>query len=114
MKKIVYWLLAICPIKKGKSMTKTRFRIYTEYVHTRHITEIVSKYFTDYSMFSGIGHYENVKERCLVIEIIDSGCYALEDVKAICQEINTKNHQACCLITSEIVETFLVKNKVRG
>ncbi len=94
-------------------MTKTRFRIYTEYVHTRHVAEIVSKYFTDYSMFSGIGHYDNKKERCLVIEIID---YAekLTDIIAICREINTENHQVCCLVTSEIVETLFVKDKVRG
>ncbi len=91
-------------------MMKTRFRIYTEYVHTRHVAEIVSKYFADYSMFSGIGHYGDKKERCLVIEIIDSAV-KLVDVVTICQKINTVNHQECCLITSEQVYTMLVAEK---
>ncbi len=91
-------------------MIKTRFKIYTEYVHTRHIAEIVSKYFADYSMFSGIGHYSSKKERCLVVEIIDSAEKSVS-VIAICREINTVNHQECCLITSEQVHIMLVAEK---
>ncbi len=91
-------------------MNKTRFRIYTEYVHTRHVAEIVDKYFADYSLFSGIGHYDGKKERCLVVEIIDSAEKSV-DVIAICREINTVNHQKCCLITSEQVHTMLVAEK---
>ena len=94
-------------------MTKTKWSIYTEYCHTRHIAKIVSKYFANYSMFSGIGHYENKKERCLVIEIIDYGEKST-DIVTICQEINTENHQTCCLVTVEVVEAFLVKDEVRG
>ena len=98
-------------------MTKTRWRIYTEYVHTRHIAEIVNKYFDDYSMFSGIRHYDGDKERCLVIEIIcDSGYTHVRDDKsadiiAICKEINTANHQKCCLVTSESVDVMVVSDK---
>ena len=88
-------------------MKKTRWRIYTEYVHTRHIAEIVSKYFANYSMFSGIGHYSNEKERCLVIEIIDCNIRSA-DIVAICREINTTNHQTCCLIAAEKVDIFYV------
>ncbi len=88
-------------------MTKTKWRLYTEYVHTRHIAEIVKKYFSSFSMFSGIGHYENNKERCLVIEIIDEG-KKLADIKTVCQEINAANHQTCCLVTYEEVNTILV------
>ena len=91
-------------------MTKTRFRIYTEYVHTRHIAEIVSKYFANYSMFSGIGHYENKKERCLIIEII-AGAEKSTDIAIICREINSDNHQDCCLVTSEIVGTMLITER---
>ncbi len=91
-------------------MMKTRWRIYTEYVHSRHIAKIVSKYFADYSMFSGIGHCGDRKERRLVIEIIDS-VEKLVDIIAICREINTINHQECCLITSEQVYTTLVAEK---
>ncbi len=90
-------------------MVKTRWRIYTEYVHTRHIAEIVLKYFSFFSMFSGIGHYGSKKERCLVIEIIGNG--TMVDIQAICREINTVNHQECCLITSEQVHTMLVAEK---
>ena len=86
---------------------KIRYRLYTEYCHTRHIAGIVKKYFSSFSMFSGIGHYENNKERCLVIEIIDDG-KKLADVKTICQEINVANYQACCLVTYEEVNTMLV------
>ena len=89
---------------------KTKYRIYTEYVHTRHVSEIVLKYFSFFSMFSGIGHYGDKKERCLVIENIDSGKKSV-DVIAICREINTVNHQECCLITSEQVHTMLVAEK---
>lgn len=92
-------------------MTKTRFRIYTEYVHTRHIAEIVSKYFNDFSMFSGIGHYGGNKERCLVIEIILSGTDYEADMILICREINTANYQKCCLVTSEQVDVLLVTEK---
>ncbi len=100
-------------------MTKTRFRIYTEYVHSRHIVEIVDKYFADYSMFTGIGHSDHHKERCLVIEIIcDSGKIHVRDGKeadiiAICREINSDNHQKCCLVTSEIVNTMLIAERRR-
>ncbi len=93
-------------------MTKTRYRLYTEYIHTRHIAKIVDKYFADYSMFSGIGHYSGEQERCLVIEIIVN---AVEldpvDIIAICREINTINHQKCCLVTNEHVNTFIVADK---
>lgn len=94
-------------------MTKTRYRIYTEYVHTRHIAEIVNKYFDSYSMFSGIGFWKGAKERSLVIEVIVD---AVEpdpiDIIAICREINTVNHQKCCLVTSEQVDVIMVSERV--
>ncbi len=93
-------------------MTKTRYRIYTEYIHTHHIAEIVNKYFSSFSMFSGIGHYNGEQERCLVIEIIAGMRKAIDtDVIAICREINTINHQECCLVTNEQVNTFIVADK---
>ncbi len=84
-------------------MTKTKWRIYTEYVHTRHIAEIVSKYFADYSMFSGIGHDDGDRYRCLVIEIINHAERS-DDIISICQEINSDNHQKFCTITAEQVD----------
>ncbi len=90
--------------------TMTRFRIYTEYIHSRHIVEIVDKYFTEYSMFTGIGHYNHHKERCLIIEIIVD-CEKSVDIISICREINTNNHQKCCLVTSEIVGTMLITER---
>ncbi len=95
-------------------MKKIRWRIYTEYVHTRHITEIVNKYFDNYSMFSGIGHFKGRKERCLVIEIIPENEYYTNgevDIIDICCQINTVNHQACCFITSETVNTMLIAER---
>ena len=95
-------------------MTKTKWRIYTEYIHTRHVAEIVDKYFADYSMFSGIGHYGGEKERCLVIEIIPENEYYLygeADIIEICKKINTANHQTCCLVTSEQVDVMIVAEK---
>ena len=95
-----------------KSETQTRWRIYTEYVHTRHIAKIVDKYFASYSMFSGIGHYDGKQERCLVIEIITT-CFRINenDIVAICREINSENHQECCMVTSETVDTILVAER---
>ena len=93
-------------------MAKTKWSIYTEYVHTRHIAEIVGKYFDAYSMFSGIRHYGGEKERCLVIEIIDGEGAAI-DITAICCEINTYNHQQYCLVTSEKVNTMIIADKKR-
>ena len=93
-------------------MKKTRWRIYTEYIHTRHIAKIVDKYFADYSMFSGIGHYIGKQERCLVIEIIADIRKGVDaDIITICREINSDNHQKCCLVTSEIVSTMLIAEK---
>lgn len=91
-------------------MIKTRWKIYTEYVHSRHIAEIVGKYFDDFSMFSGIGHYGGEKERCLVIEIITEHNRE-EDIISICREINTVNHQECTLITNERIETLLISER---
>ena len=91
-------------------MTKTRFRIYTEYIHTRHIAKIVDKYFSSFSMFSGIGYYNDERERCLVIEVV-TGHGRNEDIASICREINTINHQKCCLVTSEPVNMFIVADK---
>lgn len=93
-------------------MTKTKWTIYTEYIHSRHIAEIVSKYFADFSMFSGIGHYGGEKERCLVIEIISSDANDETMIIAICREINTINHQECCLVTAEQVDVMIVSDKV--
>ena len=90
--------------------TMTRWRIYTEYVHTRYISGIVSKYFDNYSMFSGIGHYDRHKERCLIIEII-ADCEKSVNIISICREINTNNHQECCLVTSEIIGTMLITER---
>ena len=87
-----------------------RYRIYTEYIHSRHIVEIVDKYFSDYSMFTGIGHYDHKKERCLVIEII-ANANSEADVIAICREINSDNHQETCLVTSEAVNTMLIAER---
>lgn len=99
-------------------MTKTRWRIYTEYVHSRHIAEIVNKYFSDYFMFTGIGYHCGEKERCLIIEIIANKRIrsweddkAHDDVIAICKEINTANHQTCCLVISEQVDVMTVTEK---
>ncbi len=93
-------------------MTKTRWRIYTEYVHTRHIAKIVSKYFADYSMFSGIRHHGDDQERCLVIEInCDANTSKEMNIEAICQEINTVNHQMCCLVTAEQVDVMTIPEK---
>ena len=89
----------------------TRWRIYTEYVHSRHIAKIVDKYFTDYSMFSGIGHYDDKQERYLVIEIITDVYNAMIDIISICREINSDNHQECCFVTSETVNTMLIAEK---
>ncbi len=89
-------------------MTKTKWTIYTEYVHTRHIAKIVDKYFADYRMFSGIRHYDDRQERCLVIEIITDVYNAVIDIEAICREINSDNHQEFCSVTSETVETMLI------
>lgn len=94
-------------------MTKTRWRIYTEYIHSRHIAEIVNKYFADYSMFSGIGHYDHAKERCLVIEIIAEAGIADANVVEICREINTANDQTCCLVTAEQVDVMTVTEKIQ-
>ncbi len=94
-------------------MTKTRWRIYTEYVHTRHIAKIVSKYFADYSMFSGIRHRGDDQERCLVIEIIcDVGTSKEMNIEAICRKINTANHQTCCLVTSDLVDVIIVAERI--
>lgn len=93
-------------------MTKTRYRIYTEYVHTRHVAEIVDKYFSSFSMFSGIGYFNGERERCLVIEIIANIKKDVDaDIIAICREINMVNHQECCLITNEQVDMFIVADK---
>lgn len=91
-------------------MTKTKWSIYTEYIHSRHIAEIVNKYFADYSMFSGIGHFNNERERCLVIEII-ANTNSETDIIAICREINSDNHQENCLVTSETVDTMLIAER---
>ncbi len=90
--------------------TMTRWRIYTEYVHTRHISGIVNKYFDNYSMFSGIGHYDGEKERCLVIEIITNKERSIE-IEAICRKINSDNCQKCCFVTSELVDTVFITER---
>ena len=91
-------------------MTKTRWRIQTEYIHSRHIAKIVSRYFDNYTMFSGIEHDRDSKRRCLVIEIVDHNERG-EDIVKICQEINSDNHQKCCTVTSEPV--FVIKLYLR-
>lgn len=90
---------------------KTKYKIYTEYVHTRHVSEIVLKYFSSFSMFSGIGHYGGDKERCFVIEIVSLEDTDYDNVVAICCEINATNHQTCCLVTSEQVDTMIITEK---
>ena len=94
-------------------MTKTCWRIYTEYIHTRHIVKIVDKYFADYFMFSGIEHNGGDKRRCLVIEITDHDEKG-KDIVNICQEINTDNQQIYCTVTTKQIFTMKFYLKTMG
>ena len=92
-------------------MTKTRFRIYTEYVNMHHVNPILKSHFKSFSLFHGVGVWEGQEERCLVFEVIaESGTGESEVVEA-CREINTINHQQCCLITVEQIEAKIITGR---
>ena len=90
-------------------MTENRYRIYTEHVNLHQIQSIVDKYFKGYSMFTGMGVWDREHERCLVIEIVSDK--SKEDVIVICRKINRINHQKCCLVTAEKIDTMYVGEK---
>lgn len=91
-----------------------RYRIYTEHINNHGVRDIVSHYFTGFTMYTGMGIWKKEHEANLTIEIITNSESALVDIEVICRVINQANRQECCLVTVEKVEMFFVGGKVQG
>ena len=85
---------------------QSRYKIYTEDRNRDKIRAIVADYFDGFTMFSGVGIWENKIEKNLTIEIITG--HTPDIIKAICKKINRLNSQDCCLVTVEPVEIAYV------
>ncbi|SRR6266404_6147951 len=72
------------------------YRIYTE--HRENLTTIVSRYFTGFTVFSGIGYYEGVAESATVIEVVASRD-ALQTIVHLAGDIKHRNAQSSVLVT---------------
>ncbi len=90
-----------------------RYRIYTEDRGRDKIQNIVADCFDGFTMFFGVGVWENKTEKNLTIEIIttlniNESKIARATIQTICKRINRLNSQDCCLVTIEPVEIAYV------
>ncbi len=93
-------------------MMQTRWRIYTEHCNMHHVKPIIEAYYDDYVFFTGQWTQKGHHERCLVIEIILPVGDGEESIIAICREINVANHKPHCVVTTEMVNVMIVKEKL--
>jgi hypothetical protein len=75
------------------------YRIYTEDKNREEVEKIVSSSFDGFTIYETTGYYKNVKEKSIVIEIIDRSLVADSRVKNIAARIKTLNSQEVMLVT---------------
>jgi hypothetical protein len=75
------------------------YRIYTEDKNREEVEKIVSSSFDGFTIYETTGYYKNVKEKSIVIEVIDRSLVADSRVKNIAARIKTLNSQEVVLVT---------------
>jgi len=83
------------------------YRIFTEHKNTEHITKIVGRYFKGFTLLNGVGFWQGVPERSLVIEIIGTEADASK-VELVAYQIKKANTQEAVLIQETNVASQLV------
>lgn len=86
-------------------MNKVKYNLYTK--EKENLGDLTNKYFDGFTIFYGIGYWQNVKEKSAIIEIIGDKDYNTEiKIISLAYDIKLINDQKEVLITREKVETF--------
>jgi len=95
--------------------TKTVYRVYTENLNSRAVTEIIGRYFEGATITKAIGldsRTQGASESAIVIEIITSKPDQLQRIAFMAQDIRTHNAQISVLVSRATVDTFEVTENV--
>lgn len=85
------------------------YRIFTEDKNRSQIKEIVSIYFSGFSIIPVNGYYEGKKEKSICIEIVSYEPYGVaHSIEDICKRIKNGNKQDCVLLEVLNVETKFI------
>lgn len=83
------------------------YRIYTEDVSTDQLADAVSEKFDGYTIFKGLGVWENEYENGAVVEIITDDESA--DIDLLAFHIKCLFHQQCVIVTEQDVECRFIE-----
>jgi|KBSSwiStaDraftv2_1062776.scaffolds.fasta_scaffold19331_12 hypothetical protein len=103
------------PADSALLKTKTVYRVYTENLNSRAVTEIIGRYFEGATITKAIGldaRTQGASESAIVIEIITSKVDALQRIAFMAQDIRTHNAQISVLVSRATVDTFEVTENV--
>lgn len=89
-------------------MKQAKVTIYTEFLNIGGVEDILSKYFNGFTLLSGSGYYDQIKEPSLIIEYIGSVEYIEDVLTKICREIKKLNNQKVILTTLQDVNFKLI------
>ncbi len=86
-----------------------RYRIYTENVENgvENVQKFVNWYFEACTIIETHGVYKGVEENGLIIEIISEHKHD-NRIAHICETINKRHSQECCMVTIEEVQTVFI------
>jgi len=80
------------------------YRLYTEDVNYDAINIIVGEMFTSYTLIKGMGVWNRVKEKSVIIEIIsDDSDNVLNKIRSLASTIKIVNYQEAVLITQTAI-----------
>jgi hypothetical protein len=94
---------------------KTVYRVYTENLNSRAITEIIGRYFEGATITKAIGldsRTQGASESAIVIEIITSKPDSLQRIADLAGDIRQHNSQISVLVSRATVDTFEVTEHV--
>ena len=95
--------------------TKTVYRVYTENLNSRAVTEIIGRYFEGATITKAIGldaRTQGASESAIVIEIITSKPDQLQRIANLAGDIRQHNAQISVLVSRATVDTFEVTENV--
>jgi hypothetical protein len=82
------------------------YRIYTENKNLDGIKDIINRNFKEYTLFYGVGVWQGIEEKSLVIEIVGESLEIAVEVTA--GAIKIFNNQQAVLVTVQEIESKLV------
>lgn len=92
------------------------YRLYTENKNVEGIKEIINAYFSGYTLIEGVGIWNGISEKSLIVEVVNfTGKSNLEaEFKLIAGAIKKLNCQDAVLLTVQEIESKFVEEGIYG